>query len=98
MGGPELEELSLEERQVQEEAGVDEDTWCVDVDCTAVILEESLRGCTVDIELDDLEHFCLHGEKLLRRVRVPRHLYQVRQYGRVDLLELAGDEEGRDAQ
>ena len=89
-----MEELVLDQRQVEEEAGVDKDTRCVDVDGSAVILKESLRRCTVDIKFDDLEHFSLHGQKLILRVSLPCHLDQVLHCGWVDLLEFAGDEQG----
>ena len=53
MGGPKVEELRLNERQVKQEAGVDQDSRLWDSDGSAVVLEESLSGSAVDVKGND---------------------------------------------
>ena len=98
MGGPEAEELSFDEGQIKQVTSIKEDLRFVDIDGTTVVLEKCLRWRTIYVKFDSRENLGLHLEDLRRVKEVVRELDEVFHDGWVNLLELAGDPERRDAQ
>ena len=98
MGGLELHEVILDEGQVEEETGIDEDAGLADEDGTAVVFKEGLRGRGVNFEFDCLEHILLHSSHMAGLHGVTGHVREVAHDRRINFLELGGDEHGSDAQ
>jgi hypothetical protein len=69
VGGVNKEELGLEHGEVKKEASMDEYTRVNNPDGSAVVLQERLRRCAIDVELKNLKNFALHRQQLLVSVQ-----------------------------
>lgn len=67
-----------------------------DANRQVVTLKQRLGQRAVEFEIERDHHLNLHVEQLALREGVVGHLDEVRDHGRVQLVELAGDEHGSD--